>query len=303
MLVDREAAGASCGLYRVRCVAPRGKQTRLYARTSCASLPRNRMVWRRATANIAIALALGLYAASAVAALDCSGIAGCTKCALVAEKKASRTISDEAGLTVCQECASPGYVLKAKKGICGEFVLWVLGFVATITGSLPPCFQSPRTTHTPAPPSSCGPTACTNGYSLVRSANGTSACQLAAEADKPAEAHPSKKKASLPKPQPKCPEGTSITETNRKGEVKCLCKAGYYLSTGGLAPVCSMCPAFTYSDAPNRHEGCKACDLGFKPNANHTACGECQSVGGSIIDASGCLKQSFWQCPCLLTTF
>ena len=57
------------------------------------------------------ALALLLCAGAALAALDCSSLAGCNKCSYDTNKKGLQLL--------CTECESEAYALKEKKGRCG----------------------------------------------------------------------------------------------------------------------------------------------------------------------------------------
>jgi hypothetical protein len=58
------------------------------------------------------AAALLLFVGAAMAAIDCSSVAGCTAC--------TYSTSEKKGLKLmCTACADGAYVLKGKKGRCG----------------------------------------------------------------------------------------------------------------------------------------------------------------------------------------
>lgn len=88
------------------------------------------------------AVALFCCASLALAALDCSSIPGCTACSYVDKNNKGQVL-------MCTACSTPAYVLKPKKGRCGEWIMW--GFALTKRGksnyccaciSLMPCMHS-----------------------------------------------------------------------------------------------------------------------------------------------------------------
>jgi hypothetical protein len=196
---------------------------------------------RRQHALLALALALGLCGLSAVQALDCSSISGCTDCSRVTKR------GTDLPVLVCRACAAPAYVLK-RQGVC----------------------------------------ACAPGFATTTSADGTGSCKPEAPLVGAPAAPLAPLKPPLPAPQQlsqqtsqpsqlQCPTPTSVSFTNWKGESRCMCKPGYYLKQGGLAPACAPCSSglsFTYNDEPNIKSGCKVCPIGFTPTADRTACGE-----------------------------